>query len=55
MRLGFVNGWNSRKQWDKVEVELRISMLTLLELRYDHSSKWFKLTICNWSINVVGG
>ncbi len=54
MRLGFVNGWSSRKQWDKVEVKVRISALTLFEIKCDRSSQWLKLTLLNLTINIVG-
>lgn len=51
-RFNFINGWKNgfgAKQADKFGIEIRLSKLTLIELRFDFS-KNFKLTLFNIGI-----
>jgi len=40
------------KQADKIQIEIRISKITLLEISFDFSSKKFRLEICNLAIEI---
>lgn len=49
--MKFKNGWASHnKQWDKINIKLRISFLTLLGLHLDWSSKTYSFTLLNLTI-----
>jgi len=49
--MKFKNGWNSlRKQWDKVELKVRISVLTIFELNIDISQRSLKIMVLNFGI-----
>ena len=51
-RFNLINGWKNglgSKQWDKFAIELRISKLTLIELRFDFN-KEFRLILFNVGI-----
>jgi hypothetical protein len=45
------NNWNnSKKQWDKVMIRLRLSSLDLFSLEVDISREFYLLTILNFTI-----
>ncbi|CAG7581747.1 MAG: hypothetical protein SLAVMIC_01010 [uncultured marine phage] len=51
-RFNLINGWKNgmgSKQWDKLTLEIRISKLTIIELRID-LSKEFRLVLLNVGI-----
>jgi len=49
--MKFKNGWSSlRKQWDKAELKVRISALTIFELNIDISQRNLKIMILNFGI-----
>ncbi len=49
MKFKFKNGWRSpSKQWDKIEIVLRLSYFTLFALKYDRSSDKLSIAICNF-------
>lgn len=50
--MKFRNGWSAlTKQFDKIEVKLRISFLTLLELDLDWSERRFLVTVLNLTLH----
>jgi hypothetical protein len=51
-KLKLINSWRSRsKQFDKINVEVRISSITVFNLSIDISSKSFRIVICNFGIS----
>jgi hypothetical protein len=49
--MKFINSWNSKsKQFDKIEIEIRLSIVTLFSLYVDFSKKEFKLCVMNFAI-----
>ena len=49
--MKFVNGWNYMfKDLDRVEIKLRVSLLTILDIYIDFSSGGYNFTICNFSV-----
>lgn len=43
-----INSWKSPvKQLDKIDITIRISFLTILELKFDYSDKYFRFMILN--------
>lgn len=50
--MKFINSWTSKvKQKDKVNIEIRISFITLFRLYFDKSNKEFRLTLLNYGIS----
>lgn len=50
--MNFINSWKSTvKQKDKVNIEIRISFITLFRLYFDISSKEFRITLFNYGIS----
>jgi len=52
--MKLVNIWksvfkNKTKQYDKLDLTIRISALTILKIKVDLSSKYLELTILNFS------
>lgn len=48
--MEFINGWKSKvKQFDKIDIKLRLSFLTIFNLSYDYSKKSFEFTILNFT------
>jgi len=45
-----INSWTNSKQADKIEINIRISKLTILEIDIDFSRKEYKLMIFNFGI-----
>ena len=44
----FINGWEApTKQWDKVDITLRISLLTIFSLKLDKSDKKWEVRLFN--------
>jgi len=49
--MKLVNGWKAfNKQHDKVNIAIRISSLTIIQLKIDFSNKDFALTLLNFTI-----
>jgi hypothetical protein len=49
--IKFYNAWGPKKQVDKFEITLRLSILTIFEVSYDISDKKFKLVLLNYGIS----
>jgi len=50
--MNFINSWTSKvKQKDKVNIEVRISFLTIFRLYFDISNKEFRITLFNYGIS----
>ena len=49
--IKFYNAWGPKKQVDKFEITLRLSILTIFEISYDISDKKFKLVLLNYGIS----
>lgn len=50
-KWGIINGWASfRKQWDKINVEVRLGKVTLLQVETDFSKKEFSFVVLNFGI-----
>jgi hypothetical protein len=50
--MKIINSWKSKvKQFDKFEITVRISILTIFELNIDFSEKSYRLIILNFGIN----
>jgi hypothetical protein len=46
------NSWRSKsKQWDKIQINVRISAITIFNLDIDFSTKKFSLSIMNFKIS----
>lgn len=55
MKFNFINGWSSKtKQWDRVNINVRISKLTILKLFFDVKNKEFELMILNFGLGIKG-
>jgi len=53
MKMKLINGWKSRsKQWDKIEVKVRISFLTLFELNVDVTARKLSITLLNLTVSL---
>jgi len=51
--MKIINSWKSlNKQFDKLEVCLRVSFLTIFELKIDIDSGYFRLVILNLGITL---
>jgi hypothetical protein len=45
------NGWNTyTKQWDKLNIKLRISFIDILAIEVDISRDFYLLTVLNFTI-----
>ena len=50
--MKFTNGWKAiNKAWDKLTIELRISKLTILEIKWDISDKKYEIILLNVGIS----
>ena len=48
--MKFRNGWNSyTKQWDKLNIKLRLSFIDILAIEIDVSRNFYLLTILNFT------
>lgn len=48
----FKNSWGNKSiQWDKIQIKLRISFVTIFHLDADLSRRFCKLTLLNFSIS----
>jgi hypothetical protein len=48
--MKFRNGWNTySKQWDKLNIKLRISFIDILAIEVDISRSFYLLTILNFT------
>jgi hypothetical protein len=51
--MKFSNGWKAyNKQWDKIDIKVRISLLTIFSLKIDISRKEFKIKILNFGLSL---
>ena len=49
--MKFRNGWNSyTKQWDKLNIKLRISFIDILVIEVDVSRDFYLITILNLTL-----
>jgi hypothetical protein len=49
--MNYYNGWKSRKRnWDKLDITLRISKLTIFSIKVDLSNKYYNINILNIGI-----
>ena len=50
--MKFRNGWNSyTKQWDKLNIKVRLSFIDILSIEIDISRDFYLLTILNLTFN----
>jgi|APSaa5957512576_1039674.scaffolds.fasta_scaffold75234_1 hypothetical protein len=48
--MKFVNGWNAfNKQYDKIDITLRVSFLTIFSLKIDVSDDTVSFTLFNFA------
>jgi len=51
--MKFKNGWTAvTKQFDKLQIKLRISFITVFELDLDISKRELSLTLMNFSLQI---
>jgi len=49
--MKFRNGWNTySKQWDKLNIKLRISFIDILAIEVDVSRDFYLITILNLTL-----
>lgn len=49
--MKFRNNWNiPNKQWDKLQIKIRLGKIDVLTFEADFGSKFYMLTILNFSI-----
>ncbi len=49
--MNITNSWKSKvKQKDKIEITLRISMITILEINIDFSKKSYNFMLLNFGV-----
>jgi hypothetical protein len=52
--MKFKNSWGSKsKQWDKIQINVRIGAVTVFNLDIDWSSKTFSLSLMNFKISNI--
>jgi hypothetical protein len=50
--MKFKNSWKSKtKQWDKLEINVRVGAITIFNLGLDWSKRKFTLSIMNFKIS----
>lgn len=50
-KMKFINSWSSKiKQFDKINILIRISILTIFQLYFDISNKKYEIKIFNFGI-----
>ena len=50
--MKFKNSWGSRfKQWDKIQINLRIGAVTVFNLDLDWSAERFSISLINFKIS----
>jgi hypothetical protein len=50
--MKFKNSWKSNaKQWDKIQINVRIGAVTVFNLDIDWSAKKFSLSLMNFKIS----
>lgn len=53
MKINIVNSWTSKKkQFDVIDISIRLSKVSIFELFLDLSKKHLKLTLLNFSVEV---
>ena len=54
MKTKITNSWTSKKkQFDVIDISVRLSKITVFELFLDISKKHFKLTLLNFSLELI--
>jgi len=54
MKTKITNSWTSKKkQFDVIDISVRISKVTLFELFLDLSKKHMKLSLLNFSLEII--
>ena len=54
--MKFLNSWKSHnKQWDKVNIHLRVGAIDFFMLKYDHSNKDFEFRVLNLGVKSSEG
>lgn len=49
--MKFRNNWNiASKQWDKIQIKIRLGKIDLLTFEADFGSKFYKFTLLNFTI-----
>jgi len=48
--MKFFNAYGARKEKDRFEIVIRLSVLTVFEISFDISKKSFKLVLLNFGI-----
>lgn len=49
--MKFINSWKSKtKQSDKIEIAIRLGIVTILKIYFDKSSNKFILTLLNFTL-----
>lgn len=49
--MKFRNNWKLwKKQWDKISIRIRISMIDIFTIEFDWSREFYLLTILNFTI-----
>lgn len=52
--MKLINSWkSSTKQWDKIQINVRLGAVTIFNLDTDWSSKKFSLSIMNFKLSNV--
>jgi hypothetical protein len=51
--MKFKNSWSKRKQWDKIQINVRIGAITVFNLDIDWSNNKFSLSIMNFKISNI--
>jgi len=52
--MKFKHSWGSKtKQWDKIQINVRVGAVTVFNLDLDWSSKIFSLSIMNFKLSNI--
>jgi hypothetical protein len=49
--MKFKNSWSKRKQWDKLQINIRIGAVTVFDLDIDWGNRKFSLSLMNFKIS----
>jgi hypothetical protein len=51
--MKFKNSWTKRKQWNKIQINVRIGAITVFNLDIDWGNKKFSLSIMNFKVSNI--
>ena len=51
--MKFKNTWTKRKQWNKIQINVRIGAITVFNLDIDWGNKKFSLSIMNFKVSNI--